>query len=162
MEPQRHTDAGENTKSNLVTACGLCLLLFLYGCACWPRIIILEDPLTPKEHLSLGLAYEKNGEFDQAIREYRLAARKLPIACLYLGNVYFQKNEFAESKKYYLTAIRKDPGLADAYNNLAWLYAVKGEALDQAERLALRALELRPERSTVYQDTLNRIRELRK
>lgn len=170
LQPQRHPGSEKNTsefnklnrKPNLLTACCLCLLLFLWGCTYWPRIVILKDPLTAQEHLNLGLAYEKNGEFDQAIKEYRLAAHKLPIAYLYLGNGYFQKNEFAESKKCYLTAIRKDPGLADAYNNLAWLYAVEGKALDQAERLARRALELRPERSTVYRDTLNRIRALRK
>lgn len=143
--------------------CGLLLslLLFLCGCAAWPRIIILEDPLTPQEHLNLGVAYEKNNEFDQAITEYQSAAKKLPVAFLYLGNVYFQRKELDKSEKYYQKAIQKESCLADAYNNLAWLYYVKGEALDQAEGLVLKAMKLRPDRVCVYTDTLNKIRKLR-
>ncbi len=37
---------------------------------------------------------------------------------------------------------RGEPGNADAHNNLAWLYYTKKENLDQAETLALKALEL--------------------
>jgi tetratricopeptide (TPR) repeat protein len=134
-----------------------CLLLLFGGCA-WPRIIVLEDPLTPQEHLNLGVAYEKNNEFDQAIKEYRSAAGNLPIACLYLGNVYFQRKEFDKAEKYYQKAIQKEPGQADAYNNLAWLYYVRGGDLDRAQSLVLKALELRPEKDSVYRDTLDRIR----
>jgi len=137
------------------------LLLLLAGCS-WPGIIILEDPLTPAEHLNLGVAYEKNNEFDQAVTEYQSAAQKLPIAYLYLGNVYFQKKNFDKSERYYKKAIRKEPGQADAYNNLAWLYYTRGKNLDKAESLVLRAMELRPDRACVYMDTLNKIRELKR
>ena len=64
----------------------LCFLLSLMGCSL-PRIIILKDPLTAEEHLNLGVAYEKQGEFEPAIKEYKAAAKKLPRAYLYLGNV---------------------------------------------------------------------------
>jgi len=137
-----------------------CLLLLLGSCV-WPRIIILKDPLTPEEHLNLGVAYEKNNEFDQAVIEYQSAAKKLLTAYLYLGNVYFQKKEFDKSEKYYKKAIQKEPGQADAYNNLAWLYYIKGETLDKAENLVLKAMELRPDRISVYTDTLNKIRNLK-
>jgi Tfp pilus assembly protein PilF len=90
------------------------------GCSL-PRIIVLEDPLTPEEHLHLGVAYEKRGELDPAIKEYKLASKKLPLAYLYLGNVYFQKNELDEAEKHYRKTIKKDPQNADAHNNLAWL-----------------------------------------
>lgn len=131
------------------------------GCSL-PRIIVLKDPLTPQEHLTLGIAYEKRGELDPAIKEYKLAAKKLPLAYLYLGNVYFQKNELDEAEKYYKKTIKKDPRNADAYNNLAWLHYTKKENLEEAERLVLKALELNPSKGNIYRDTLEKIEELKK
>ncbi len=137
-----------------------CSLLFLSGCA-FPRIIVLEDPLTPEEHLNLGVAYEQKGEFENAIREYALAAKDLPLAYLYLGNVHFHKNELDEAERYYKKSIKKQPSNPDAYNNLAWLYYVKGENLDEAEVLALKAVELDSAKIHIYRDTLEKIRKLK-
>ena len=136
------------------------LMIMFVGCAV-PRIMILEDPLSSEEHLKLGMAYEKDGEFDNAIKEYKVSARRLPVAYLYLGNVHFQKNELVQAEKYYKKAIRKAPLNADAHNNLAWLYYIRGENFDKAENLALRAMELNPSKINVYRDTLEKIRELK-
>jgi tetratricopeptide (TPR) repeat protein len=135
------------------------MLLIYAGCAL-PRFTILTDPLSPEEHLDLGIAYEKSGEFDNAIQEYTAAAKKYPVALLYLGNAHFQKNEWDVAEKYYRRAIKKQAHNADAYNNLAWLYYVQGKNLDEAESLVLRAMELNPSQSYTYKDTLERIREL--
>jgi tetratricopeptide (TPR) repeat protein len=75
------------------------------GCSL-PRIIVLNDPLTPEEHINLGVTYEKKGELDSAIKEYEIASKRLPIAYLYLGNAYFQKNELEEAERYYRRAIK--------------------------------------------------------
>jgi tetratricopeptide (TPR) repeat protein len=144
----------------------LCLLLTVYcllffaGCTI-PRIIVLDDPLSPEEHLNLGVAYEKKGEWDNALKEYKAASKRLPVAYLYMGNIYFQKKEFDEAEFYYKKAIKKDPKNADVYNNLAWLYYTKRENLDEAEPLALKAIELNPSKKDIYQDTLEKIRTLR-
>ena len=138
---------------------GPSLGVFLIGCSL-PKIIIQKDPLTPEEHLNLGVAYEKSGELDHAVAEYRLAARKLPLAYLYIGNAYFQKNEWVEAERYYRKAIEKDPKNADAHNNLAWLYCIKRKNLDLAESLALKAIDLDPSRGHIYKDTLEKIKEL--
>ena len=144
------------------------LLIFLFsltilssGCS-FPKIIILKDPLTPEEHLNLGVAYERRGEFDQAIREYQAAAKKLPIAFLYLGNTYFLENDWDQAEIYFKKAIEKDAENAAAHNNLAWLYYQKGNNLDQAEALAQKALELDPSKSSIYRDTLEKVREKNK
>jgi len=139
----------------------LCALLLLSGCSL-PRIIILKDPLTPEEHLNLGVAYEQQGEFEPAIKEYTAAAKKLPRAYLYLGNVHFQKKELGKAEAYYRKAIKNDPRNADAYNNLAWLYYSKKENLEEAEVLALKAIDLNPAKETIYRDTLEKIREMKK
>ena len=57
--------------------------------------------------------------------------------------------------------MKEDAGNADAYNNLAWLYCVEKKKLDEAERLALKALDLNPSKSSIYGDTLEKIRGLR-
>jgi tetratricopeptide (TPR) repeat protein len=123
-----------------------------------PKIIVIDDPLGPEEHINLGVAYESKGEYENAIKEYTVASKGLPVAYLYLGNVYFRKNELAEAESYYKKAIKKDRGNADAYNNLAWLYYKKGENLDEAESLVSRAIELDPSKVDAYQDTLEKIR----
>ena len=129
------------------------------GCASFPRVIVLEDPLTPREHLNLGVAYEKRGELDSAIKEYKLASEKIHVAYLYLGNAYFRKNELDKAEKYYKQAIKKDTDNADACNNLAWLYYTKGENLDEAEKLVLKAMKLNPSKNDIYRDTLEKIRK---
>lgn len=138
----------------------LALLVIIAGCA-MPRVIIYDDPLSSEEHLKLGMAYEKDGELDNAIREYKAAARRLPSAYLYLGNVHFQKNELGQAEKYYKKAIRKEAHNADVHNNLAWLYYIREENLDKAENLALRAMELDPSKRDVYMDTLEKVRKLK-
>jgi tetratricopeptide (TPR) repeat protein len=135
-------------------------MLFATGCS-FPRVIILKDPLTPEEHLSLGVTYEQQGDFDNAIKEYNLAAKKLPGAFLYLGNAHFQKKEWKEAEDYYRLAIEKDPDNADAHNNLAWLYYTRREKLDEAETLARKALQLNPGKGDIYRDTLEKIREVK-
>ncbi|MBI4653590.1 MAG: tetratricopeptide repeat protein [Nitrospirae bacterium] len=134
--------------------------LLLTSCSL-PRIVILDNPLSPEEHINLGVVYEKKGEIDNALKEYKLASKKLPLAYLYMGNIYFQKNEFDEAESTYKKAIKKNPDNSDAYNNLAWLYYTKKGNLNEAEELALKAIELNPSKKDIYQDTLGKIRELR-
>jgi len=91
------------------------LPILISGCS-FPKIIILKDPLTPEEHLNLGVAYERRGELDSAIKEYQRAAEELPLALLHLGNAHFLKNQWKEAEVYYREAIEKNPKNADAYN----------------------------------------------
>ncbi len=138
-----------------------CMVLGLLFSSCaLPRIIVLDDPLSPEEHLNLGVAYEKKGALDSALKEYKMASKKLPVAYTYIGNVYFQKNEYDDAETYYKKAIKKIPKNADAYNNLAWLYYIKKENLAEAEELAAKAIELDPSRESIYKDTLDKIRGL--
>src|SRR5512136_2891740 len=136
----------------------LLLILAFAGCSI-PKIIVFEDPLTPEEHLTLGVAYEHKGEYDLAIREYELASKQKPVAYLYLGNVYFLKSEYDKAEECYRDAIRRDHDLADAYNNLAWLLYSQKQNLDEARSLALKAIALNPEGRAISLDTLKKIED---
>ena len=152
--------AGETMRHIFLVSLAI-LLVLAAGCT-MPRIMILSDPLSAEEHLQLGIAYEKKGELDNAIREYEAAEKKTPRANYYLGNAYFQKREFGKAEFYYKKAINKEASNADAYNNLAWLYYVQRKNLAEAEGLALKAMELNPAKNDTYKDTLERIRKLNK
>ena len=149
-----------STPCPFIVLLALCCLLLASGCAV-PKIIILDDPLSPEEHVTLGVAYEKKGEIDNALKEYKLASKKLPLAYLYIGNICFQKNEFDEAEFAYKKAIKNAPNNSDACNNLAWLYCTKKENLDEAERLVLKAMKLNPSKENIYRDTLEKVRELK-
>ena len=155
--PRALTGNIKKRKLSLFLGISFCLWLFYSGCA-FPRIIVLEDPLMPEEHLNLGVAYEKDGELESAIKEYQLAAQTIPASFFYLGNAYFRKKELNKAEEYYKIAIKKEAHTADAYNNLAWLYCVKREKLDEAESLVLKAMELNPSKKDIYSDTLEKIR----
>lgn len=148
MEKNRILDA------SLIAVRLMLLTAVISGCSL-PGIVMFNDPLTPEEHMNLGVSYEKQGETDAALREYETASRELPLAYLYIGNAYFQKNDLKQAEKAYKKAIEKtdDPR---AYNNLAWLYYSSDQKLDQAEVLARKAVELSPE-SPDFLDTLEKI-----
>lgn len=139
-----------------------CLALGLGGCAL-PRMVVLQDPLTPREHLELGLAYEKQGQYPLAAQEYQAAAKELPGAYLYLGNAYFYLGRDGEAESAYRQALEAEPKNPRAYNNLAWLLCARGEELEEAEFLARRALILAPAgEKDAYGDTLERVRRARR
>ncbi|MDP2167298.1 MAG: tetratricopeptide repeat protein [Thermodesulfovibrionales bacterium] len=128
----------------------------LSSCAL-PKIAVIKDPLTPEEHINLGVSYEQKRELEQALDHYQSASKRLPVAHLYMGNIYFQKEDYKRAEESYKKAIKKtdDPR---AYNNLAWLYFKTGRELEKARALAEKAVELSPE-SGEFKDTLEKIRE---
>ncbi len=142
-----------NGRLIIITALCLCICS---ACA-MPRIIVLTDPLTPEEHLDLGIAYEQKKEYDMAIKEYQAAARKLRKANLYLANARFLNNEPDRAEALYRLIIKDDPQCADAYNNLAWLLYTQKRDLPEARDLVSKALSLNPAGKENYMDTLNKI-----
>ncbi|MGB7630997.1 MAG: tetratricopeptide repeat protein [Candidatus Deferrimicrobium sp.] len=113
----------------------LLVLLLAGGCASIPRVIVLEDPLTAAEHVDLGVAYERKGELDLALREYERALRKdgkFYRARVNLGNIFLAKKEFGKAREEYLLALELRPGDADATNNLSWAAIFSGEGIDEA------------------------------
>lgn len=137
----------------------LVIICIVFFDACSLPYTTSNSLLTPQEHLNLGVAYEHSHDFDAARKEYALASREMPIAYLYLGNIHFQRGQFNEAEKTYRKAINKthDP---HAYNNLAWLYYIRNVKLEEAEELAMRAIDADPQNEE-FGDTLTKIREKR-
>lgn len=137
--------------------------LLIAGCS-MPKIVILHDPLTAEEHLQLGLSYEKKGLLNEAIKHYKEASKEDARGFLFIGNIYLNQSNFYEAEENYKMAIKKNNKLADVYNNLAWLYYLKGERLDEAEELLKKAIELEKanqDKVKLYEDTLNKINKLK-
>lgn len=134
----------------------LAALLTAAGCAT-PAIIVPTDPLSPDEHVRLGATYEREGRADLAAREYEAAIRRERRhagAHLGLGNLAAARGDLVEAERRYRAALAVDPRLADALNNLAWVYLQRGEKADEAASLARQALEAQPGRAAYYADTL--------
>ena len=159
LDAMDKVEVGTRRDLSYVLLASLSCLLLLASCSL-PRIIVLDDSLSPEEHLNLGVAYEKKAEYEPAVAEYQKASKQINLAYVYLGNIYFQKGDYEKAERSYEKAIDKDSSLADAYNNLAWLYYSKKERLQEAESLASRAVELDP-KSETFRDTLARIRNSR-
>lgn len=141
-------------------AIGIIIIVFLFTSCAMARIVLIRDPLTPEEHINLGLSYEKNGEHDAALKEYEKAVKKMPIGYFYMGNMYFQRGMIKKAEKAYKQAIEKT-GDPRAYNNLAWLYYTSDGNLEEAEEFARKAVEMSPDNQD-FTDTLTRIIEKRK
>ena len=146
---------------SLTLCLALCLTWGLVGCAI-PRMTMQQDPLSPAEHLKLGLAYESGGDLPGALREYQAAMDQEPLAYLYAGNVLFSLERMEEAEKAYDQAIIALPLNPEPRNNLAWLLYTQRQRLDKAEALAVEALRLSPpDRKAEFMDTLKRIQQAR-
>ena len=139
----------------------LFVLLLAGGCSRVPRIIVLEDPLTAAEHVELGVAYERKGELDLALKEYERALRKdgtFYRARVNLGNIYLAKKEYGKAREEYLLALELRPGDAEATNNLSWAAIFSGEEVDEALARMEAVVSGPGGRQPIFLDTLGVLR----
>jgi len=136
------------------------LLLIAFTSCATPRIIVLNDPLTPEEHLDLGVAYEQEGKPELALSEYEKASTGKPVAFIFIGNLHAAGKRYTDAQRAYRKAIERMPKNADAYNNLAWILYEQRTGLYEGRRLAQKAIVLAtPGKAEVYRDTLLKIEE---
>jgi tetratricopeptide (TPR) repeat protein len=118
-----------------------------------------EAPLSKDDYYFLrGVAYAENGEYRKAIADYQIfltkdkRAHSQAITRDNLGNAYSELKDYDSAIKQYKEAMRIDPKVPSTYNNLAMLYADRGENLQEALSLVNRALSLKPD-SPWFKDT---------
>ena len=110
-------------------------------------------------HYRLAHLYRQLEVFDKA--EAALA-RVLEIepgiaeAHALLGNVNYEQGKYDDAADAYRRAIALNPNDHSSYNNLAWLYAIQGVRLKEAQRLSWHSLQKAPD-SPTYLDTLAEI-----
>jgi len=124
----------------------LLLAVAIAGCGRLPKIIVLEDPLSADEHVTLGVAYERKGELAPAAREYERALKKDGKsfrARVNLGNVRLAEERYGEAREEYMKALALRPADPEATNNLAWAAILSGNGRDEALRRLDAALAAR-------------------
>jgi Tfp pilus assembly protein PilF len=134
------------------------LILLLAGCSL-PRVIVLHDPLDARQHNDLGVIYQADKEFDLALREYQRAAGlddRWARPLINGGNTLAALEQWSQAAELYLDALQRQPGQAEAMNNLAWALLQQGE-LAQARSWAEQAVAVDPG-VPAYLDTLTTVR----
>jgi Flp pilus assembly protein TadD len=120
------------------------------------RRVVELAPASMQAYTLLGTLYVKQKKLDEARHEFEAIASKQtkPIgAHTVIGMIYEMQHNGAEATKSYQRALELDPSAPVAANNLAFLYAQKGENLDQALALA-KAAETRLPDEPAVKDTV--------
>jgi Flp pilus assembly protein TadD len=95
---------------------------------------------------NLGMRYQKEGELEKAIVEFKKALALRPNHAGTLNNLgacYGRLKRFQESEETFMKALAVNPKDVFAMSNLAVMYLETGR-LDQARRYAERAVEIEP------------------
>lgn len=147
-------------KNRLIFILSINLMLVITACSYISSTLFYKDPLTAVEHNNLGVAYEKEGKFELAEREYKMAIDKdsdFTVSIINLGNVYFAQGKLKKAERNYREALDIDPGNINATNNLANLYLEAGKELDTAIELMKRNMSTPDEMPAYYLDTLGQL-----
>lgn len=124
---------------------------------------IAVDPAYLPALVDRGDLFLAKNDVEGAIAAYKagVTAVKEP-ALLYfrLGVAYQGAQRWPEAMQAYLDAVKHEPAMFGAYNNLAFIAASRKERLDDALGWAKKAIELSPKETTLY-DTLGWVHRAR-
>jgi putative PEP-CTERM system TPR-repeat lipoprotein len=116
------------------------------------RQVIQLAPSTLQAYNYLGGLYLKEKKLDEARRQFETLATRLsnPIpAHTMVGLILQMQNNTEEALKAYDRALKVDPSTPVAANNVAYIYAERGENLEQALALAKAAADRLPAEAAV-------------
>jgi tetratricopeptide (TPR) repeat protein len=114
------------------------------------------DPSSLDAYLGLAGLYVFEHRLDEARAQYEAVARreaKPVVPTTLLGIILQLENKIEPAQEQYRRALTLDPRAAVAANNLAWLYAERGERLDEALRL-IKAAKLQLPNNAQVSDTM--------
>jgi tetratricopeptide (TPR) repeat protein len=107
-------------------------------------------------HYLNGLGYYNKKDYPQAIKAIRRAvdlepeekAEELSSIYTVLGDIYNSTKEYKLSDSSYNTALRLNPHNATVLNNYAYYLSVRNTRLDDAAKMSLESLKIRPGEAT--------------
>jgi tetratricopeptide (TPR) repeat protein len=120
------------------------------------RRTLEKDASNLEAYSTLGQLYIQQQKLDQAKKEFEEVVRRQPDsvpARTMIGMILDAQQKFDESRKVYEGMLNGGAHAPVAANNLAWIYASRGEQLDIALQLAQTAKQQMPESAEVS-DTL--------
>ena len=118
--------------------------------------VVQGDPSNLQAYDILGRLYLSQRKLEQARERFAELARRQPespAAATMVGMILQMQNKTQEAELQFEAILERHPKAAAAANNLARLYADRGQDLDRALTLALLAREQMPEEAQV-DDTL--------
>ena len=126
-------------------------LKFDLALAALARTIAIDPGYLPA-YLDEGDLYLGKGDVDRAEAAYRAgakSAREPAMASFRLGKVLEAKAQWPEAEQAYLDAVKSDPQMYGAYNNLAFMAATRNANLDNGLIWAKKAIEIAPAATTL-------------
>jgi tetratricopeptide (TPR) repeat protein len=101
-----------------------------------------------------GLAHSQAKQYDDAVRHFTEAeiiaratepSRLGPLLYFQLGAACERRRDYAEAEKHFRRCLELSPDFAEALNYLGYMWAERGENLEEARALIEKALKLEPE-----------------
>ena len=114
------------------------------------------SPTDPLVAIRLARSQQEAGKGDDAVRTLQAAVTRFPKepgVMLSLGSTFERQRKYAEAEGVFRQMIAADRGNADALNSLGYMFAERGQRLDEAVTLVERALAIEPDHAA-YLDSL--------
>lgn len=113
------------------------------------RAALAESPTDSGIYTAIGECYVRLGNVPAAEEQFKIAIGMYPDVVwepyIALADLHQKRADFSGAEEAYKKAIMNRPDYWIPYNNLAYLYAEKGTNLDEAIKLAQKALSLLPD-----------------
>ena len=113
-------------------------------------------PTDPAVHIRLAHSQQEADKGEDAIKTLQAAVAKFPDEAgvkLSLGSAFEREKKYGDAETVFRQMIAADPKNADALNSLGYMFAERGQRLDEAVTLVERALEIEPDNGA-YLDSL--------
>ena len=114
------------------------------------------SPTDPAVHIRLARSQQEADKGEDAIKTLQAAVAKFPEepgVKLSLASAFEREKKYGDAETVFRQIIAADPKNADALNSLGYMFAERGQRLDEAVTLVERALEIEPDNGA-YLDSL--------
>ena len=126
---KRQLDSRQSPLAKALLPCGVCIVILLAFATharnfVWQdeirlwQDIVAKSPNKARPHNNLALAYDKQGRYDEALRENRISLKLKDDHGVHLnsGNIFLKQNRLDEALGEFRTAIALNPEYEKAYN----------------------------------------------